>query len=251
MTVPQIQRTKDYSIFKSVSFNREKNKRHIESIKKIISKENLLHLHPILVNEKMEVVDGQHRLEVAKELGLDVFYIQDQISYEHILNSNLFQKKLNLEDVIKYYALKDGIPSYVQFQEFIQLLDISPKSLMGLIFGTISISMIGFIKTGKFQMPNDTDVIDKLISSLKKFNQFIREKRITPFAMFSSANFTIAFRNLVLLNDYSEDIFFNKLQQRWFDLKPQLNSKEWTRLLVSIYNWKNHNPISLEDAKTY
>lgn len=246
MTVPTIQKTNDYSIFKSVSFNREKNKRHIESIKKIIQKENLLHLHPILVNEKMEVVDGQHRLEAAKELGLDVFYIQDKISYEHILNSNLFQKKLVLEDVIKYYALKDAIPAYLQFQEYLNSTEISPKALIGLIFGTVSVPMIGFIKAGKFVLPTNTEVVDKLISSFNKFKEFAKEKRITPFTMFTSSSFTIAFRNLILLNDYNEEIFFSKLQQRWFDLKPQLNSKEWTRLLISIYNWKNHNPIAFD-----
>lgn len=248
MTVPQIQRTNDYSIFKQVSFNRGKNKRHIESIKNIILKENLLRLHPILVNEHMEVVDGQHRLEAAKELGLDVFYIQDTISYEHILNSNLFQKKLTLEDVIKYYALKDKIPSYVQFQELITLLEISPKSLIGLLFGVVSAPIFGFIKSGKFVLPENSINIDKIIGSFSRFKEFAKEKRITPLSMFASSHFTIAFRNLVLLNDYNEDIFVSKLQQRWFDLKPQLNSKEWTKQLISIYNWKNHNPIVLADG---
>lgn len=246
MSIPQIQKTTDYAIFKAVSFNREKNKRHIESIKKIISQENLLHLHPILVNEKMEVVDGQHRLEAAKELGLEVFYIQDKISYEHILNSNLFQKKLALEDVIKFYAMKDALPDYIRFQEMIQDLELSPKALMGLLFGTVSIPMIGFIKSGRFVMPSDTRIVDRLTSSFAKFRDFVKEKRITPFTMFSSANFTVAFRNVVLLNEYNEDTFMSKLQQRWFDLKPQLNAKEWTRQLISIYNWKNHNPISYE-----
>ena len=245
MDTPQIQKTKDYSIFKHVAFNRERNKRHIQAIKTIISKENLLHLHPILVNEKMEVVDGQHRLEAAKDLGLEVFYIQDKISYEHILNSNLFQKKLVLEDVVKFYALKDNIPSYVEFQEYINLLDLSPKAIIGLLFGTVSRPMIDFIKSGKFSMPQNTEIVEKLIFAFSKFKDFVKEKRITPFAMFSSSNFTVALRNLVLMGQYDERIFFNKLEQRWFDLKPQLNSKEWTRQLISIYNWKNHNPLEL------
>lgn len=248
MTIPQIQKTSDYSIFHSVAFNREKNKRHIESIKKIITKENLLHLHPILVNEKMEIVDGQHRLEAAKELGLEVFYIQDKISYDHILNSNLFQKKLSLEDVIKFYAIKDAIPDYLEFQRLIDDLAISPKSMIGLIFGSVSKPMISFIKSGRFAMPVDKDVLEKITTSYRRLIDFVREKRITPYALFSSTNFSIAFRNLVLLADFNVDIFFSKLQQRWFDLKPQINAKEWTRQLIAIYNWKNHNPLSLGDG---
>lgn len=248
METPQIQKTRDYDIFKSVSFNREKNKRHIESIKKIILKENLLHLHPILVNEKMEVVDGQHRLEAAKDLGLEIFYIQDKISYEHILNSNLFQKKLVLEDVVKFYALKDAIPSYIEFMEILGKTGLSPKSVIGLIFGVVSPPIMEFIKSGLFMMPNDKQQIEKIIYSYCKFKEFAVEKRVTPISMLTASSFTIAFRNLVLLAEYNETVFINKLAMRWFDLKPQINSKEWARLLISIYNWKNHNPITNPDG---
>lgn len=248
MEIPKIQTTSDYSIFKHVGFNREKNKNHIESLKKIITKENLLHLHPILVNNKMEVVDGQHRLEAAKELGLEIFYIQSDLSYDHILNSNLFQKKLSLEDVIKFYAIKDAKPHYIKFQEYIHLLELNPKSIIGLLFGTVSKPILDFIKSGKFEMPDSLEITDKLMLSFSRFKDFVKQKRITPFSMFSSSTFTISYRNLVLLSHFNEEIFFNKLEQRWFDLKPQLNSKEWTRQLIYIYNWKNQNPIDTPNA---
>lgn len=246
MTAPIILSTKDYSIFKSVNFNREKNRRHIETLKKIILKENLLHLHPILLNEKMEVVDGQHRLEAAKELGLPVYYIRGEISYDHILNSNLFQKKMDLEDVIKFYSMKDKIPDYIRFKDYCECLEVSPKSFIGLIFGSISKEMIEFIKSGKFKLPSDQSLLERLVFSFLKLKDFVKEKRITPFSMFSSSNFTIAFRNLVFIQEFKEEVFFAKLEMRWFDLRPQLNSKEWTRALIGIYNWKNHTPISTD-----
>ena len=33
---------------------------------------------PILVNEKMEVIDGQHRLQAQKELNLPTYYIKNK-----------------------------------------------------------------------------------------------------------------------------------------------------------------------------
>lgn len=243
MDTPIIKKTSDYTIFNSVKFNRDKNKRHIESLKKMLLKENLLHLHPILVNEKMEVVDGQHRLEAAKDLGLEVFYIQDRISYEHILNSNLFQKKMSLGDVIKFYSLKDELPDYIELHQFLEELDMSPKALMGLFFGTTTASMIEFIKSGKFKMPKDSQSIKDLIKSFSTFIYFAKDKRLTPFSMFYNANFTIAFRNIYNLSGFNEKMFYNKLDMRWFELKPQVSSKEWTKLLISIYNWKNQNPL--------
>lgn len=245
MSIPIIQKTKDYYIFRYINFNRPINKRHVQQLKQMILKENLLHLHPVIVNDRMEMVDGQHRLCAAKELGVDIYYIQDSVSYEHILNSNLYQKKLTLQDVVKFYAVKDKIPSYEKLYEYIEDLGISSKAALGLLFGSISVSIIDFIKSGKFQMPNEKKKIEILVSHFKKFVEFVHEKRIKPFSMFSSSTFTIAYRNLILLSEFMEGIWWNKLEQRWFDLKPQINSNEWTRQLISIYNWKNQNPIHI------
>jgi hypothetical protein len=248
MENPKIENTSDYSIFKQVNFNREKNLRHIKNLKAILLKENLLHLHPILVNEKMEVVDGQHRLEAAKELSLPIFYIKSDLSYDHILNSNLFQKKLSLKDVIKFYANKDKIDSYIQLFDYLKKIDVQPKCFFGLIFGGINREIIDFIKSGKFQFPDNRTTIDKLIASYSEFMGFVKSKRITPFSMFTTADFTIGYRNLVLSQGFNENVFLSKIEQRWFDLKPQLNSKEWTRQMIGIYNWKNHTPLQNNDA---
>lgn len=241
----EIKSTKDYSIFKNLDFNRDKRKKHLEMMKKTLEKENLLHLHPIVVNNKMEVVDGQHRLEAARVLSLEIYYVQGDVSYEHILNCNLIQKGLSLKDVIKFYALKDSNSNYLELYKYINDLSISPKAVLGLLFGNLSIDLVNFIKTGRFKMPNNPDTIDNLVYRLENFLLFAKEKKISPISMFSSSYFTIAFRNLVLIPDFDEKIWENKVNMRWFELKPQLNFKEWTKLLLSIYNWKNHNPLIL------
>jgi hypothetical protein len=242
---PKILRTNNYSIFKTVDFNRNKNKKHIQAVIKIIKKENLLHLHPILVNNSMEVIDGQHRLEAAKELGLEIFYIQSDLSYEHILSSNLIQKNASLNDVIKFYALKDAIPCYVFLYDCLLSLNLSAKGLIGLIFGSCLPALMIQIKEGKFQLPRDVITLNRFIEIYKNFIEFAKSKRITPYSMFSNSNFTIAFRNLILIDNFNEKTFTNKLEMRWFGLKPQMNSREWTKQLVSIYNWKNHNPLEI------
>lgn len=246
LETPTILKTKDYSIFKTVNFNRDKNKKHIKNVIKIIQKENLLHLHPILVNNSMEVIDGQHRLEAAKELGLEIFYIQSDLSYEHILSSNLIQKNASLADVIKFYAIKDAIPSYVFLHNALLTLNLSAKGLIGLIFGSCMPALIEQIKEGRFQIPHDESTLNRFMYIYTKFIDFVKSKRITPFSMFSNSSFTIAFRNLMLIHGFSEQVFMNKLDMRWFDLKPQINSKEWTRQLISIYNWKNQNPLEIQ-----
>lgn len=244
--VPLIQKTNDYSIFKQVNFNREKNKKQVQNLKEIISQENRLHLHPILVNEKMEVIDGQHRLEAAMQLGVPVFYIKSDLGYDHILFSNLWQRKLALDDVIKYYARKDKIPSYIQVYDYLKTMDIKPKCFFGLVLGGMNRALSDHIKSGKFLMPEDEETTSKLIVAYIEFVRFAKSKRIKPYSMFTNASFAVALRNLVLCSSFDQKIFSGKLEYKWFDLKPQLDAEEWAKLLISIYNWKNHKPIEVD-----
>jgi hypothetical protein len=238
-------KTKDYSIFKFVNFNRDKRRKHIEAMKKVLLKENLLKFHPILVNQNMEVIDGQHRLAAAQELGLEIFYMSGDISYEHILNANLVQRKASISDILKFYAVKDHKEDYIKLRKFCEILEINPKALLGLLFGACTPSLVEFIKSGNFRLPQNSKAPEEIVESFKNFMSFIKERKVKPFSMFSSHNFTIAYRNLFMLNGFNEGIFLSKLQMRWFELVPQVNSHEWTKRLIDIYNWKNHTPLSL------
>jgi hypothetical protein len=66
--------TTKYSQFKILSDNRDVNSLHV---KRLVESFNDMHLVcPIIVNENMEVIDGQHRLQASIETGLPIYYIQ-------------------------------------------------------------------------------------------------------------------------------------------------------------------------------
>jgi hypothetical protein len=245
MEAPKIMKTRDYSIFKFVNFNRDKHQGHINNIKSILQRENLLHLHPILVNNDMEVVDGQHRLEAAKELGLEIFYIKSELSYDHILNSNLYQRKLGLKDVLNFYAKKDKNKNYVEIMNFLKLLNISAKGLFGLIIGLDHKKTNEMIRDGLFELPENKTDLNMLIDYFSRFLNYCKEKRITPIAMFGSSNCTRALRELFLYPEFDFELFLKKLDMKWFELKPQVKKSGWFRLFVKIYNHLNRDPIPL------
>lgn len=66
--------TKDYNIFKKHPNNREIFHANLEKIKRSIQIKNLLEYRPIIVDKKMQVIDGQHRLEAARQLGVPIYY---------------------------------------------------------------------------------------------------------------------------------------------------------------------------------
>ncbi|HLN56113.1 MAG TPA: ParB N-terminal domain-containing protein [Bacteroidales bacterium] len=98
--------TTDYSIFKDFSSNRELDQKHVNKLMVAINERNLLHVNPIIVDDQMRVVDGQHRLAAAKELGVPIYYITDHINRQDIsiLNSN--QKNWTGMDYINFFTVE-------------------------------------------------------------------------------------------------------------------------------------------------
>lgn len=76
---------------------------------------------PIKVNKKMEVVDGQHRLALAKELGLPVKYMFDEGDI-NVAELNSTSRAWNLSDYIHQYATL----GYAQFAKLVSLMDSYP-----------------------------------------------------------------------------------------------------------------------------
>lgn len=106
--------TKDYSIFKDFSSNREVDHKHVNKLVQSIKKRNLLAVNPIVVDNEMRVIDGQHRLAAAQILNVEIYYIQENINRKDIslLNSN--QKNWTAMDYINFYTIEKS-------QAFMQL----------------------------------------------------------------------------------------------------------------------------------
>lgn len=239
----QVEKTDNYNIFKILEGNRKLDRYHLKKLTLSIEKNNRLNLHPIIVNKDYEVVDGQHRLQVAKDLGLEIFYIKsDTINDEHLIECNANQKSWDVQDYIEYYSIKKKIPDYIELSRLMRSTNLKPKSLMTIIIGNVSNEILTFLKTGRFIFPKDKSYCETIDSYLN-FISYVQDKRIKPLSMFSSHYFSRAFRWLNSTKGFDFALFLKKLDLRWFDLKPQRSSEDWYKLLVSIYNFKNHSRI--------
>lgn len=235
----KMESTADYGIFKILDFNRDRERSHIDKVKETLRNENYLHLHPIIVNKDYEVIDGQHRLAAAQELKLPVYYIRASVGYNHVISANQVQRKSSLQDVLKFYSVKDKNENYSKLQKLLLRINVQPKALFGLIFGSATNSMIELVKEGKFKYPADPRLVDELCDAYLTFFTFILERKLKPFNIYKGAPFMIGFRNLVLADGFELSMFMNKLSNRWHLLKHQANAKQWYELLAGIYNWKN------------
>jgi len=96
----QIEHSTEFDMFKMFSFNCEIKPKKLRKLKESIQKENLLHLHPIIVDDKYNIIDGQHRFTCARDLNVPIYYVQSEnVSHFHVIPWN---SKLNTYHVKRF-----------------------------------------------------------------------------------------------------------------------------------------------------
>lgn len=122
----QVFETTDYDMFGLKKCNRIVDEKHVEKLKKRIEHNNLMHINPILVDENMEIVDGQHRFWALVQLGLPIIYqIVEDYKDEMLIELNCSQKNWKAQDYIKYYA-EHCIKDFVLFKQTLEDTGFTP-----------------------------------------------------------------------------------------------------------------------------
>ena len=121
--VGNIYETRDYEQFKTLLGNRDVEP---ERFKKIETAMRIKQLPiPIVVNEKMEVIDGQGRLAVCKKHGFPISYIIcDGLGIDDCVAANLNFTQWSSKDVVKRYA-KTGGADYQRLLELVETYKVS------------------------------------------------------------------------------------------------------------------------------
>lgn len=230
----QVHETKNYSAFKSIQGNRNKNLLHINRLKKSMS-ENYL-FTTITVNEFSEIIDGNHRFDVIKELGLPLHYIICEgygLNEVHILNQN--SKTWNADDYLTGYC-NLGYQDYIEYAKFKEKYKLGHNETMALLLGNTSKSLDMFY-SGAFKVKNlwyAQDLIEKILLIKPYYNGIKRRSFI--FAMMSlSKN-----KNFI----FSE--FLQKLKIQPTSLQDCTNVENYKALIEDIYNYHRREKINLK-----
>ena len=111
--------TTEYKMFRRVKGNRSVEETRIKKIRTSIM-ENGYICNPIIVNERMEVIDGQGRLEVLKELGLPVDYIVvPGTGAKECTAMNIASTNWTMMDYINSYAVT-GNQNYINLKKLVE-----------------------------------------------------------------------------------------------------------------------------------
>ncbi len=133
---PIVLSTTDYGIFKLIKGNRPIVKYHVMHLISSISRNNLLPAYPIVINEKHEIIDGQHRLRAAQGLGLPIYYVQiPGLGLPEVQALNTYTKPWKGRDYLDSFCTI-GLSKYIEFRDFIDGHELTIEQGLILLVGS-------------------------------------------------------------------------------------------------------------------
>lgn len=146
--------TKDYSIFKRLVGNRDIPETRISKIVESIQTIGWVH-NPIIVNEKMEVIDGQGRLTALQRLKMPVEYIiAEGAGNKECIYMNMNMVNWKLPDFIKSYA-EQGNENYQRLLSLMEKYAGGNLDIISTAIYRVSKSKHRDIKQGTLQLTEE------------------------------------------------------------------------------------------------
>ena len=229
--------TDDLKNFKIVNGNRKDIERRKNKITK--SAENVGYIPaPIIVNEKMEVIDGQARLAYCKETGTTIAYtIIKGLTVDHCIAMNISSTNWGLEDYIYSYADR-AYPSYVLAEKFISQSPYSLTPSLWALTGTDMQNIRDKIMNGALEIEE------------KRYNRGIEYinfwKRFDDIPTNRKAEFLQALGYCYLLPEVDNETLVRKIHQRPRDFQTIANVTDAIDVIEDAYNVRARNHVYIE-----
>ena len=247
----KIMQTTDYDEFTFFHGNRSIDEKRLKVLMESIKTYGLI--NPIVVNQKKEIIDGQHRYQSCRTLSIPVRYnvykVDSSQLLELIRNINSVQKNWNNDDIANAFAVHS--PNSKYYKRYIQLreLGITHSSVIectnylgednGLAFSTRIRRSYHSFKNGNFEITDlAKEKLIMLVSSLESSN-FDRGtwNKSAFMCTLLEVNKTV--------KGFSMKRFFDNYRnfpQKW--IKAQTRD-EHKRSIVRLYNYNNQKPIKV------
>ena len=236
-----IRETKDYGQFKKLLGNREVTKARVRNIKESILRIGYQPV-PMIVNEKMEVIDGQGRLKAVEALDLPVLYIvKEGLTIKDCISMNIKMKNWTEMDYIKCYS-DMGNENYQRLYKVICEYSSLPRPciyevVLGHAFGSAT---SGQLLNGKVICPKVTYDMHEALRWLNSIQPYFNGKATTALKILAKLN------NLKLIDRSRMLESFEK-----YSTVKKIKSRDADGILVELnelYNYNRRNIVYFTDA---
>lgn len=217
--------TYNYDQFKLMPGNRPTNGAHVQHLKKSFELRQLI--VPVLVNDRMEIIDGQHRVEVCRQLGLPVYFIILQkygIREVQMLNTNM--KNWSVDDYLSCYC-NQGIEDYIKYRELRAKFGFDHQVSLAFLMGN----------TSKFhQIFNEGNLKIKSYEKAEKGAQMVSEFS-KYYKGYKRKTFVFAMMAIMKHPDYNHMEMLDKVALQQTKLVDCPTVETYISLLEELYNY--------------
>ena len=227
----------EYARFRMINGNRQLNEGKINRIIREINEGNdMLRYYPIQVKEnddRLDIIDGQHRFYICKKLKRPVHYIliQETKSLPQIAKINSNVEKWKTGDFINCFVA-NGNQNYITIQRIMDAYKVSLTVLLILLYkgqpgaeGSYPEINIDF-RTGDYVVNFENETIELLEQC----------RRYSDFAFWKGRAFIIAIYRIREAKLVTLDDLYSAYKKRPEMLTPQANYKAYVTNLEQILN---------------
>jgi hypothetical protein len=236
--VNEVYSTKDYNKFKFRGDNRIVKETHVKGL---IENMKLRGWEPgsyVVINERGEVIDGQHRVKAAIQVGIPVLYtIEKKAGFETIRNLNRNQKNWAITDHIHGFV-EENNPHYIKLNNFIkEYKELKVTECMMLCKNSFTSVSREEFESGNF-MTRD-------MGKARQWADFIMS--LKPF--FKGYNRSIFVRAIVKVLSKKPEFKFDKFLHK-VQLRPNLITmcgtvEQYISMIEELYNFGSRDKINL------
>ena len=226
-----ILKTKDYGMFNKINCNRKLNPVNYSKLLRSMKEEQLI--IPICVNEKFEVIDGQHRLKVGEELNLPVyFYVLEGYTVSQMKRANLVSANWKKDDFLNAYITEKN-SNYLDFADMKERYGVNTSDLIKIIskIQKTTSAKVGLdFEEGNLEItPENKAEITMFLLALQDFSFF---------KYYRHSKFIGAFIQLYFFEGYNHEQMKMRLKTRAHALEEQKVQNDYLELLTNkIYSF--------------
>ena len=230
MNKQQIKSTKNYNLFTKIIGNRHLDAKNVKRIKESVEAIGLQ--TPIMVNYKHGIIDGQHRLQVAKELEIPIdYYVVSNFKEENIHDLQISKKWTAFD-----FAQRNSATGNKQCIEALEICNdwhieskkkFSKTNILTLLLSGLQNNILTRLKVNEFE--SDVSRACRIYNCIKILSTNKNEKFNSYSANISRILKTLdhEFKGL----DYK---IIDKINRKHY-LEHYSNAKDQTRYLTDLY----------------
>lgn len=239
----RLQKTSNYSRFKFMKGQRPINMLSPEcrALKKSMEEYGFLPAFPVMARpngsaESLIIVDGQHRFSVAKELGLDVFYVIDSTDID-VTKVNQAQRKWTAMDYAQRWAAS-GKRDYQELIDYHFAYGVPLTVAAGVMAGTIRFSNIqNKFYDGSFRITNE-DMAIRFGETVSRLTEVNKSAKTAPFLT--------ALWSCYFVDYFDPNRLVSAIRKRPSLLSPAGNRDSFLQAIEEIYNFNRQSRVPLK-----